>query len=241
MHSRSSRNTGEAKRTKGYFLSIFPYFSQFILYIIINILHFAWYPYGYLWAFLHLRLRVGYGAGTGVGHSKFTGGWPMLITPAEECGCTRCAHCFFLSFCPPNSWITGTRRAIPPCHPHLGPFRTNWEGKPFVLRFVGWFRTDEKESLLLIVHVGAGLNQQEGKPFLLRFVGLLRRGNPSRHPYLFRPVRTNREGFPSLLGFWGHFEQRRGNPSCCPRFEPTGCVLLGHFSMPTIYFFFFSC
>ncbi len=147
----------------------------------------------------------------------------------------------FSFFLPPNSWITGTRRATPPCHPHLGPFRTNWEGKPFVLRFVGWFRTDEKESLLLIVHVGAGLNQQEGKPFLLRFVGLLRRGNPSRHPYLFRPVWTNGEGFPSLLGFWGHFEQRRGNPSCCPRFEPTGCVLLGHFGMPTIYFFFFSC
>jgi len=50
MHLRSCRNTGEAKRTKGYF-------SQFILYIIINILHFAWYPYGYL------LLRMCFGSG----------------------------------------------------------------------------------------------------------------------------------------------------------------------------------
>ena len=163
----------------------------------------------------------------------------MLITQAEECGCTRCTHCFFLSFCPLICELQVQGGQTPPCHPHLGPFWTNWEEKPFVLCFVVWFQTNEKGSLLLVVHVGAGLNQQEGKPFPLCFIGLLRRGNPSCHPYLFRLVWTNGEGFPFLLGFWGHFEQRRGNPSCCLCFEPTGCVLLGHFGMPTIYFFFF--
>src|SRR6266540_4142784 len=164
----------------------------------------------------------------------------MLITPAEECGCTRCAHCFFLSFCPLIRELQG-QGGQPLLVIHIWDhFEPTERENPLCCVLLGDFE-QTRRGLLLIVHVGAGLNQQEGKPFLLRFVGLFRRGNPSRHLYLFRLVQTNREGFPSLLGFWGHFEQRRGNPSCCPRFEPTGCVLLGHFSMPTIYFFFFSC
>ena len=165
MHSRSSRNTGEAKRTKGYFLSIFPYFSQFILYIIISILHFAWYSYRYLWAFLHLQLRVGYGAGTGVGHSKFTHGWPMLITPAEECGCTRCAHCFFLSFCPLIRELQGQG------------------GQPLlVIHIWDHFEPTERENPLCCILLGDFEQTRRGLSFSLSMLGLVwtnRRGNPS--------------------------------------------------------------
>ena len=196
MHLRSSRNTGEAKRTKGYFLSIFPYFSQFILYIIINILHFAWYSYRYLWAFLHLWLRVGYGAGMGMGHSKFTCGWPMLITLAEECGHTRCVYCFFLSFCPLICELQvqgGQTLLVIHIWDHFKPTERE---NPLCCILLGDF--EQMRRGLSLLSMLAGLNQQEGKPFPLCFIGLLRRGNPFHHPYLFRLVQTNGEGFPSL-------------------------------------------
>src|SRR6266498_5600267 len=123
--------------------------------------------------------------------------------PAEECGHTRCVYCFFLSFCPLICELQvqgGQTLLVIHIWDHFKPTERE---NPLCCILLSDF--EQMRRGLSLLSMLAGLNQQEGKPFPLCFIGLLRRGNPFHHPYLFRLVQTNGEGFPSLLGFLGAF------------------------------------
>ena len=182
--------------------------------------------------------KVGYGAGTGVGHSKFTCGWPMLITPAEECGRTRCAHCFFLSFCPLIRELQGQG------------------GQPLlVIHIWDHFEPTERENPLCCVLLGDFEQTGRGLSLsMLRLVWTNRRGNPSCcilldywegktllviHTYLGRFEPMERVSPPCWV--LGAFWTEKGKSFLLSAFRTNWMCFVGPFWYAHYLFLFFSC